>query len=154
MEEKVARDGGGPDRPARNVGSRKRARAFPKGRQLDVEALREVRELLGSRPRRPDLLIEFLHLIQDRFHHLSARHLRALCEEMRMPQAAVYEVATFYAHFDVVKEGDMPPAATTIRVCELDHMRTQGRRGVAGGAQKSDEPCGGTCSSRSLHGPM
>ena len=117
MAQKIANNGG-PDRPARNVGSRKRARAFPKGRQLDVEALREVRELLGSRPRRPDLLIEFLHLIQDRYHYLSARHLRALCEEMRLPQAAVYEVATFYSHFDVVKEGETPPPPTTIRVCD------------------------------------
>ncbi|MGA8688589.1 MAG: NAD(P)H-dependent oxidoreductase subunit E, partial [Methyloceanibacter sp.] len=100
------------------MGSRKRARAFPKGRQFEDAALREVRELLGSRPRRPDLLIEFLHLIQDRYHYLSARHLRALCEEMRLPQAAVYEVATFYSHFDVVKEDETPPPPTTIRVCD------------------------------------
>src|SRR4029079_13349021 len=86
VAQKIATNGG-PDRPARNVGARKRARAFPKGRQLDVEALRQVRELLGSRPRRPDLLIEFLHLIQDRYHYLSAAHLRALCDEMRLPQA-------------------------------------------------------------------
>jgi formate dehydrogenase len=109
---------GGPERPARNVGSRKRARAFPKGRQLDEEALKDVRDLLGSKPRRADLLIEFLHLIQDRYHCISSRHLRALCEEMRLPQAAVYEVATFYAHFDVVKEGETPPPPTTIRVCD------------------------------------
>jgi formate dehydrogenase beta subunit len=117
VEQKTASNGG-PDRPAHNVGSRKRARAFPKGRQLEDAALREVRELLGSRPRRPDLLIEFLHLIQDRYHYLSARHLRALCEEMRLPQAAVYEVATFYSHFDVVKEDETPPPPTTIRVCD------------------------------------
>jgi NADH:ubiquinone oxidoreductase subunit F (NADH-binding)/NADH:ubiquinone oxidoreductase subunit E len=117
VEQKTASNGG-PDRPARNVGSRKRARAFPKGRQFEDTALGEVRELLGSRPRRPDLLIEFLHLIQDRYHCLSARHLRALCEEMRLPQAAVYEVATFYSHFDVVKEGEAPPPPTTVRVCD------------------------------------
>jgi NADH:ubiquinone oxidoreductase subunit F (NADH-binding)/NADH:ubiquinone oxidoreductase subunit E len=117
VEQKTASNGG-PDRPAHNVGSRKRARAFPKGRQLADAALREVRDLLGSRPRHADLLIEFLHLIQDRYHYLSARHLRALCEEMRLPQAAVYEVATFYSHFDVVKEDEMPPPPTTIRVCD------------------------------------
>jgi formate dehydrogenase len=117
VEQKTEPDGG-PDRPARNVGSRKRARGFPKGRQLDGEALREVCKLLGTRPRRPDLLIEFLHLIQDQYGYLSARHLRALCTEMRLPQAAVYEVATFYSHFDVVKEGETPPAPTTIRVCD------------------------------------
>jgi formate dehydrogenase len=117
VEQKTEPDGG-PDRPARNVGSRKRARGFPKGRQLDGEALREVCKLLGTRPRRPDLLIEFLHLIQDHYGYLSARHLRALCTEMRLPQAAVYEVATFYSHFDVVKEGETPPAPTTSRVCD------------------------------------
>jgi NADH:ubiquinone oxidoreductase subunit F (NADH-binding)/NADH:ubiquinone oxidoreductase subunit E len=111
-------EGGGPERPARHVGSRKRARAFPKGRQVESEGLREIRELLGDRPRRADLLIEYLHLIQDRYHHISASHLRALCEEMRLPQAAAFEVATFYAHFDVVKEGEIPPPPTTIRVCE------------------------------------
>jgi formate dehydrogenase len=100
------------------VGSRKRARAFPKGRQLDLDALEQVRELLKDRPRRHDLLIEYLHLIQDRYHYISARHLKALCEEMRLPQAAAYEVATFYAHFDVVKEGETPPPPTTIRVCD------------------------------------
>jgi NADH:ubiquinone oxidoreductase subunit F (NADH-binding)/NADH:ubiquinone oxidoreductase subunit E len=109
---------GGPDRPARNVGSRKRARGFPKGRQVDVDALEQVRELLGDRPRRHDLLIEYLHLIQDYYHHISSRHLRALCDEMKLPQAAAYEVATFYAHFDVVKEGETPPPRTTIRVCD------------------------------------
>jgi len=109
---------GGPDRPARHVGSRKRARAFPKGRQLDTEALTEIRALLGDRPRRHDLLIEYLHLIQDRYHAISARHLKALCEELFLPQAAAYEVATFYAHFDVVKEGETPPPPTTIRVCD------------------------------------
>ena len=116
MEQKT--ENGGPDRPARNVGSRKRARAFPKGRQLDLDALEQVRELLKDRPRRHDLLIEYLHLIQDRYHYISARHLKALCEEMRLPQAAAYEVATFYAHFDVVKEGETSPPPTTIRVCD------------------------------------
>ncbi len=117
MEQKTPGNGG-PDRPARHVGSRKRARAFPKGRQLESEALQQVRELLEGKPRRHDLLIEYLHLIQDRYHYISAQHLRALCEEMRLPQAAAYEVATFYAHFDVVKEGEEPPPATTVRVCD------------------------------------
>lgn len=88
---------------------RGKGRATPKGRQLDDTALTQVRALLGDRPRRRDLLIEHLHLIQDEYGHLSAGHLRALAEEMRMAQAEVYEVATFYAHFDVVKEGETPP---------------------------------------------
>jgi formate dehydrogenase len=97
---------------------RGKGRRTPKGRQLDEEALGEVRALLGDRPRRKDLLIEHLHLIQDRYGHLSAAHLRALGEEMKLPMAAIYEVATFYAHFDVVKEGGTPPPPLTIRVCD------------------------------------
>ena len=90
----------------------------PKGRPLDDRAVGEVRALLGTRPRRRDLLIEFLHLIQDKYRCLSARHLRALAEEMRLSQAEVYEVASFYDHFDVVKEGEAEPAPLTIRVCD------------------------------------
>ncbi len=97
---------------------RGKGRRTPKGRQLDDEALAEVRSLLGARPRRRDLLIEFLHLIQDSYGCLSAAHLRALAEEMRLAQAEIYEVATFYAHFDVVKEGEEAPPAITIRVCD------------------------------------
>jgi NADH:ubiquinone oxidoreductase subunit F (NADH-binding)/NADH:ubiquinone oxidoreductase subunit E len=98
--------------------SRRRGRTAPKGRQGEPAALGEVRALLGNAERRRDLLIEFLHLIQDKYGHLSARHLMALAEEMRLAQAEVYEVATFYAHFDVVKEGETPPAPLTIRVCD------------------------------------
>ncbi|NNE89123.1 MAG: NADH-quinone oxidoreductase subunit F [Silicimonas sp.] len=97
---------------------RGKGRATPKGRQLDDQAWEEVRALLGDRDRRADLLIEHLHLIQDEFGHLSAAHLRALAEEMRLSMAEVYEVASFYAHFDIVKEGETPPPALTIRVCD------------------------------------
>jgi len=99
-------------------GGRKRARQTPKGRQVDLQALEEVQALLTDRPRRRDLLIEHLHLIQDKYGHLSAAHLTALAAEMKMAQAEVYEVATFYAHFDVVKEGETPPPAITVRVCD------------------------------------
>ncbi len=95
-----------------------KGRHTPKGRQLDDAAWTEVQTLLGDRPRRRDLLIEYLHLIQDAHGCLSAAHLRALAEEMRLSQAEVYEVATFYAHFDVVKEGEAVPPALTIRVCD------------------------------------
>jgi formate dehydrogenase len=98
--------------------ARGKGRSTPKGRQLDDQAWQEVRDLLGDAPRSRDLLIEHLHLIQDRFGCLSAAHLRALAEEMRLSQAEVYEVASFYAHFDVVKEGETPPPALTIRVCD------------------------------------
>jgi len=95
-----------------------KGRRHTKGRQLTDTAWDEVRALLGDRARDRDQLIEFLHLIQDAYGHLSAVHLRALAEEMRLSMAEVYEVATFYAHFDVVKEGEAPPPALTIRVCD------------------------------------
>src|SRR5690349_18008207 len=96
---------------------RRRPRQTPKGRQVDPQALEEVQALLIDRPRRRDLLIEYLHLIQDHYGHLSAPHLAALAFEMKMAQTEVYEVATFYSHFDVVKDGP-PPPAVTVRVCD------------------------------------
>jgi formate dehydrogenase beta subunit len=97
---------------------RSRVRATPKGRPVDADARQQVASLLGDAPRRRDLLIEYLHLIQDRFGCLSAPHLVALAAEMKMAMAEVYEVATFYHHFDVVKEGGTPPPAITVRVCD------------------------------------
>src|SRR5215471_6588869 len=96
---------------------RRRPRRTPKGRQVDPRALDEVQALLTDRPRRRDLLIEHLHLIQDHYGHLSAPHLAALASEMKLAQTEVYEVATFYSHFDVVKDGP-PPPAVTVRVCD------------------------------------
>jgi formate dehydrogenase len=97
---------------------RGRAPIRPKGRHVDPRAADEVRTLLGGRPRRRDLLIEHLHLIQDRYRCLSAAHLAALAAEMRLALAEVYEAATFYAHFDVVREGEAPPPEVTVRVCD------------------------------------
>jgi formate dehydrogenase len=93
-------------------------RSTPKGRPVDAKALEEVRALLRDEPRRRDLLIEHLHKINDRFGHLSAAHMAALAQEMNLAQTEVYEVATFYHHFDVVKEGATPPPALTVRVCD------------------------------------
>lgn len=106
------------DRAFKRGGGRRGGRPFPKGRQIDPKALEEVRKTLGNRPRRADLLIEHLHLFQDRFGHISAAHLAGLAHEMRMAMAEVYEVASFYAHFDVVREDETPPPAITIRVCD------------------------------------
>jgi formate dehydrogenase beta subunit len=97
---------------------RRRPLRTPKGRQVDPQALLDVRALLTDRPRRRDLLIEHLHLIQDQYGYLSAAHLAALAAEMKMALTEVYEVATFYAHFDVVKEGELPPPPVTVRVCD------------------------------------
>jgi formate dehydrogenase beta subunit len=98
--------------------SRERKRQAPKGRRVDPVALAEVQALLGDAPRRRDLLIEHLHKIQDGYGHLSVLHLAALAQEMRMAQTEVYEVASFYHHFDIVKEGEAVPPALTVRVCD------------------------------------
>ncbi len=95
-----------------------RDRSLPKGRQVDEAALSDVRSLLGDLPIRRDLLIEALHLIQDGRGYLSAENLAALAEIFRLSQVEVFEVASFYHHFDVVKEGEVPPAPLTIRVCD------------------------------------
>jgi formate dehydrogenase beta subunit len=96
----------------------KRVKGTLKGRRVDPQARADVRELLRDDPRRRDLLIEYLHRIQDRYGCLSAAHLVALAEELKMAMAEVYEVATFYHHFDIVKEGDTAPPAVTVRVCD------------------------------------
>ena len=97
--------------------SKQRKREAPKGRRVDPQALVEVQALLGDAPRTADLLIEHLHKIQDHYKALSAAHLAALAQELRLAQTEVYEVATFYHHFDVVKENEAMPAALTVRVC-------------------------------------
>jgi NADH:ubiquinone oxidoreductase subunit F (NADH-binding)/NADH:ubiquinone oxidoreductase subunit E len=104
--------------PAGARAGRRRPPRTPKGRQDDPPALVDSRSLLTDRPRRRDLLIEHLHLIQDQYGYISAAHLAALAAEMKMALTEVYEVATFYAHFDVVKEGEMPPPPVTVRVCD------------------------------------
>jgi formate dehydrogenase len=105
--------------PAQRGGAgRRRPPRTPKGRQVDPQAAADIEALLTDRPRRRDLLIEHLHLIQDHYGHLSAAHLAALAQEMKLALTEVYEVATFYAHFDVVKEGQTPPPAVTVRVCD------------------------------------
>jgi NADH:ubiquinone oxidoreductase subunit F (NADH-binding)/NADH:ubiquinone oxidoreductase subunit E len=97
---------------------RERKRRGPKGRRADAQAVEDVLQLLGDAPRRADLLIEHLHKIQDRFGCLSSQHLAALAQEMKLAQAEVYEVASFYHHFDIVKEGEEAPEALTVRVCD------------------------------------
>jgi formate dehydrogenase beta subunit len=104
-------------RPGPGKGGRRKGPRTPKGRQVDPVALEEVQALLTDRSRKRDLLIEHLHLIQDHYGYLSAAHLAALAAEMKLALTEVYEVATFYSHFDVVKDG-VPPPAVTVRVCD------------------------------------
>jgi NADH:ubiquinone oxidoreductase subunit F (NADH-binding)/NADH:ubiquinone oxidoreductase subunit E len=134
-------------------GGRRRAPRTPKGRQVDPQAREQVRALLGDRERRRDLLIEHLHLIQDRYGHLSAAHLAALAAEMRLALAEVYEVATFYAHFDVVKEGEAPPPAVTVRVCDslscalkgAERLLAELPNRLGAGVRVVRAPCMGAC---------
>jgi NADH:ubiquinone oxidoreductase subunit F (NADH-binding)/NADH:ubiquinone oxidoreductase subunit E len=139
---------------------KKKARPIPKGRSVEPAALAEVRALLdeaqragGVEPRRRDLLIEHLHRIQDRYGCISAAHVAALAREMRLALTEVYEVATFYHHFDVVKEGETPPPALTIRVCESLSCEMAGAHALIDGLRKAlgdgvrvvPAPCVGRC---------
>jgi formate dehydrogenase len=134
-------------------GGRKRAKATPKGRQIDPTAAHEIGLLLGERPRRRDLLIEHLHLIQDTYHQISAAHLAALADEMKLSFAEVFETATFYAHFDVVKEGEADVAPLTIRVCDsltcamlgAEKLLQQLQSAAGPGIRVVRAPCVGRC---------
>ncbi|MFW5450710.1 MAG: NAD(P)H-dependent oxidoreductase subunit E [Methylophagaceae bacterium] len=139
---------------ARKEGSKlKLPRAVGKGRQVDQKALAEVQALLADESRQKDLLIEHLHKIQDAYKHISAAHLVALAREMRLSKAEVYEVATFYHHFDVIKEGDAPPPALTVRVCESLTCEMMGAQdlikslenGLGDGVRVQRVPCVGRC---------
>ena len=117
-----------------------KGRKMPKGRHYSDEALADIHRLLGDRPRNRDLLIEFMHLVQDEFGHLSADHLAALAHEMRLSQAEVQEVASFYAHFDIVKEGETPPPALTIRVCDSLSCELAGAQQLQSALEKGLDP--------------
>ena len=130
-------------------------RAVGKGRQVDPKALSEVQALLGDESRQEDLLIEHLHKIQDKYHYISATHLVALAREMKLSKAEVYEVATFYHHFDVIKEEDSAPPALTVRVCESLTCEMKGAHNLIESLESAlgDEvrvqkvPCIGRCNS-------
>ena len=126
---------------------------FPKGRQVEEGALNQIKNLLGNRPRRTDLLVEHLHLIQDNFGYITAKHLAALAQEMRMAMAEVFEVATFYAHFDIVLDGENPPPKLTIRVCDSLTCELMGAKKLLRSLKKNLDntirivraPCMGRC---------
>lgn len=117
-----------------------RGRVKPKGRQFDDDALKDIQFLLGKRPRNRDMLIEFLHLIQDKFGYLSSAHLCALAEEMRLSMAEIYEVASFYAHFTIVKEGETPPPDLTIRVCDSLSCELAGAQSLLAALRNNLDP--------------
>ncbi|HSS47190.1 MAG TPA: NAD(P)H-dependent oxidoreductase subunit E [Burkholderiales bacterium] len=129
------------------------ARATPKGRMVDPAALAEIHALLGNESLRRDLLIEHLHKIQDRYGHIAARHIVALASEMKLSLTEVYEVATFYHHFDVIKEGDTVPPALTVRVCDslscelagAQNLLAELRQKVGANVRVIPAPCVGRC---------
>jgi NADH:ubiquinone oxidoreductase subunit F (NADH-binding)/NADH:ubiquinone oxidoreductase subunit E len=133
--------------------SKKSKKYQVKGRQVSDTALIEIQSILGDRPRRADLLIEYLHLIQDEYKHVSADHMAALAKEMRLAMAEVYEVATFYHHFDVVKEGDVAPPPLTVRVCDGITCEMMGAKTLkqelltkyGTGVRVISAPCVGAC---------
>jgi len=126
-----------------------------KGRGVDPRAREEVAALLGKSPRRRDLLIEYLHKVQDRYGCISAAHLAALAEAMRLSQTEVYEVATFYHHFDVIKDGEAPPPGLTVRVCDSLSCSLSGSESLLNklpailgkGVRVLHAPCVGRCES-------
>ena len=132
---------------------RRRERGRPKGRQVDAKTLAEVRSLIGDAPRRRDLLIEFLHRIQDTYGSISAAHVVALAQEMNLAMTEVYEVATFYHHFDVLKEGEAAPPRLTVRVCETlscqmagsDALRARLAAACGADVRVIGAPCIGRC---------
>jgi NADH:ubiquinone oxidoreductase subunit F (NADH-binding)/NADH:ubiquinone oxidoreductase subunit E len=143
-----------PEKNTDAVDNRKqRRRGKPKGRVVDLNALLEVQNLLGDASRERDLLIEHLHKIQDKFHHLSAAHVAALAHEMRLSMTEVYEVASFYHHFDVVREGETAPAELTVRVCDSVSCEMAGSEaliaaleaGLGDGVRVQRVPCVGRC---------
>ena len=132
-------------------GARRKGRSQPKGRSPDPRAASEVSALLGGDPRRRDLLIEYLHRIQDAHGHIAAAHIVALAAELKLAMTEVYEVATFYHHFDVVKEGAAAPPQFTVRVCESLSCELAGakelHRAIAAreGVRIVKVPCVGRC---------
>lgn len=132
---------------------RRKAVPFPKGRVLDPVDLEVVAALIGAPPYERPLLIEYLHKIQDAEGCLPAGRLHALGDLLKIPMAEVYEVATFYAHFDVVPDGAEKPAATTVRVCESLSCMMAGAEQLIAALQSEDmpnvrvvrAPCIGSC---------
>ena len=106
-----------------------RSPAQLKGRRPDATSLQEVRALIGEGPHRRDLLIEHLHKINDAWRGLYERHLVALAREMNLAMAEVYEVASFYHHFEILRDGEAAPAVT-VRVCESLSCAMAGSAGV------------------------
>src|SRR5882724_6903191 len=144
---------GGGGRAIHPGSGRRKAAPFPRGRVLKQDEVAAVKALLGNGPRERALLIEYLHLIQDQQGCLPEGHLQALAEELKIPMAEVYEVATFYAHFDVVGAGEERPPAVTVRVCDSLSCALAGAEGLLASLQAERlpgvrfvrAPCIGSC---------
>ncbi|MES9970414.1 MAG: NAD(P)H-dependent oxidoreductase subunit E [Candidatus Thiodiazotropha sp.] len=128
-------------------------RGRKKGRSIKPAVLSKIQQLLGDTPRRPDLLIEILHRIQDGIGYISVDHIAALAQEMNLSSAHIYEVASFYHHFDLVKQGQTPPPPLTIRVCDSISCNLVGaealisdlQASLGSGVRVQRVPCVGRC---------
>ncbi|MGE0701125.1 MAG: NAD(P)H-dependent oxidoreductase subunit E, partial [Hyphomicrobiaceae bacterium] len=154
------------DKPADRMGAvrarsvhpgagRRSAPLHPKGRVLQPAELDAARRIVGPGPYERPLLIEYLHLIQDAEGCLPAGLMHGLAELMRIPMAEVYEVATFYAHFDVVPDGATRPPRVTVRVCDslscmlagADRLLEELQAEALPEARVVRAPCLGSCNS-------
>ena len=132
---------------------RRRTAPTPKGRQVDADALGEVQAILGDRARSRDSLIEHLHALQGHFGCLHARHLVALAHDMKLAITEIYEVASFYAHFDIVDDGEEAPPRLTVRVCDSlscalagsERLKGQLAERLGAGVRVVRAPCMGAC---------
>ncbi|MEW8038093.1 MAG: NAD(P)H-dependent oxidoreductase subunit E [Candidatus Thiodiazotropha sp.] len=133
--------------------SDKREPGHNKGRRVKPAVLAEIRELLGETPRRPELLIELLHRLQDAHGYITIDQVMALAQELNISSAHVYEVASFYHHFDLVGEGETPPPPLTVRVCDSISCMLDGaesliadlRASLGDGVRVQPVPCIGRC---------
>lgn len=135
------------------VKSDKREPGHNKGRRVKPAVLAEIRELLGETPRRPELLIELLHRLQDAHGYITIDQVMALAQELNISSAHVYEVASFYHHFDLVGEGETPPPPLIVRVCDSIACMLDGaesliadlRASLGDGVRVQPVPCIGRC---------
>ena len=131
----------------------KRKKGQARGRYVDAEALSQIKALLADEPRQRDLLIEYLHKIQDYYHSISVQHIAALAELMQLSQAEVYEVASFYHHFDIVREEQSAEYDLTLRVCDSVSCEMQGstqliqelEKNLSSSIRIQKVPCVGRC---------
>ena len=137
-----------------NIDKKKKFVPYPKGRGFDDDSISEIKVLISSLPLSRDMLIEYLHLVQDKYRCIRKKHLGALSYILKIPFAEAFEVATFYAHFDVINDEDAPPPEITVRVCNGLTCEIKGAKKIISELKKNTNkndvriltaPCMGLC---------